>query len=146
MISASKKALSLNNLKILSYKVTKNLTNFPKKFCESHPDFWFIVNKVFLQNPLWIRIASNLIGVVISTEKIAVKFIYSLHLYFEWKYRLPFTQKFPLLQLIINLHQWFLTFYARRTLKILIIIIGFTDPWTIYPTIKRCHLGYITSL
>ncbi len=29
--------LSLNNLKILRHKVTKNLTNFLKKFCESPP-------------------------------------------------------------------------------------------------------------
>jgi len=37
MISASKSTLSLNNLNILRPKVTKNLTNLPKKFCESPP-------------------------------------------------------------------------------------------------------------
>jgi len=37
MISASKGTLSLNNLKILRPKVTKNLSNFHKKFCESPP-------------------------------------------------------------------------------------------------------------
>jgi len=35
MISASKCTLSLNNLKILRPKVTKNLTNLQNKFCES---------------------------------------------------------------------------------------------------------------
>jgi len=34
----SKSFLSLNNLKILRPKVSKNLTNFRRKFCESHPD------------------------------------------------------------------------------------------------------------
>jgi hypothetical protein len=34
MISASKSTLSIKNLNILSPKVTKNLTNLPKKFCE----------------------------------------------------------------------------------------------------------------
>jgi len=37
MISASKSTLSLNNLKILRPKVTKNLTNLGKKFCEFPP-------------------------------------------------------------------------------------------------------------
>jgi len=37
MISASKSTLSLNNLKMLRPKVTQNLTNFCKKFCESPP-------------------------------------------------------------------------------------------------------------
>ncbi len=37
MISASKSTLSLNNLKFFRPKVTKNLTNFRKKFCESPP-------------------------------------------------------------------------------------------------------------
>jgi len=37
MISASKSTLSLNNLNILMPKVTKNLTNLRKKFCESPP-------------------------------------------------------------------------------------------------------------
>ncbi len=37
MISASKSALSLNNLKILRPKVTKNITNLHKKFCEFPP-------------------------------------------------------------------------------------------------------------
>ncbi len=37
MISASKSTLSLNNLKILRPKVTKNLRNLHKKFCESPP-------------------------------------------------------------------------------------------------------------
>jgi hypothetical protein len=35
MITASQSTLSLNNLKILRAKVTKNLMNLPKKFCES---------------------------------------------------------------------------------------------------------------
>jgi len=35
MISASKSTLSLNNLNISRPKVTKNLTNLHKKFCES---------------------------------------------------------------------------------------------------------------
>jgi len=35
MISASKSTLSLNNLKILRPKVTKNLSNLHEKFCES---------------------------------------------------------------------------------------------------------------
>ncbi len=37
MISASKSTLNLNNLKILRPKVTNNLTNLCKKFCESPP-------------------------------------------------------------------------------------------------------------
>ncbi len=37
MISASKSTLSVNNLKILRPKVTKNLTHLRKKFCESPP-------------------------------------------------------------------------------------------------------------
>jgi hypothetical protein len=37
MISASKITLSLNNLKILKPKVTKNLTKLLKKFCEFRP-------------------------------------------------------------------------------------------------------------
>jgi len=37
MISASKSPLSLNHVKILRLKVTKNLTNLCKKFCESPP-------------------------------------------------------------------------------------------------------------
>ncbi len=43
MISASKSTLSLNNLKILRPKVTKNLTNLCKQFCESPPRF--LMNK-----------------------------------------------------------------------------------------------------
>jgi len=35
MIFASKTTLSQNNFKILRHKVTKNLTNLPRKFCES---------------------------------------------------------------------------------------------------------------
>jgi len=38
MMSAFKSTLSLINLKILMPKVTKNLTNFRRKFCELHPD------------------------------------------------------------------------------------------------------------
>jgi len=34
MIFASKSTLNLNNLKIFRHKVTKNLTNLTKKFCE----------------------------------------------------------------------------------------------------------------
>jgi len=37
MISASKTTFSDFNLKILRPKVTKNLTNFRKKFCEFPP-------------------------------------------------------------------------------------------------------------
>jgi len=37
MISASKSTLSLININILRTKVTKNLTNLPKKFCEFPP-------------------------------------------------------------------------------------------------------------
>jgi len=37
MISASKSTIRLNNLKILKPKVTKNLTNLRKKFCECPP-------------------------------------------------------------------------------------------------------------
>ncbi len=37
MISASKTTLSHYNLKILRPKVTKNLTNLPKKFCDFPP-------------------------------------------------------------------------------------------------------------
>ncbi len=37
MIPASKSTLSLNNFKFLRPKVTKNLTNLPKKFCEPNP-------------------------------------------------------------------------------------------------------------
>jgi len=41
MISASKSTVSLKNLKIVRPKVTKNLTNLHKKFCESPPrDKW----------------------------------------------------------------------------------------------------------
>ncbi len=37
MTFASKSTLGLNDLKILWSKVTKNLKNLPKKFCESPP-------------------------------------------------------------------------------------------------------------
>jgi len=37
MISASKTTFSLNNIKILRPKVTKNLTNLLKRFCEPPP-------------------------------------------------------------------------------------------------------------
>jgi len=37
MIFASKSFLNLNNLKISRPKVTKNLMNLPKKFCEFPP-------------------------------------------------------------------------------------------------------------
>jgi len=37
MISAAKSTLSLKNIKILRPKVTKNLTNLPKRFCEFRP-------------------------------------------------------------------------------------------------------------
>jgi len=37
MIYASKSTLNLNNLNMLRPKVTKNLTNLLKKFCESRP-------------------------------------------------------------------------------------------------------------
>jgi len=37
MISASKSTLSQNNLRIFRPKVTKNLRNFCKKFCDSPP-------------------------------------------------------------------------------------------------------------
>jgi len=37
MIAASKSTLSLNNFKILRPKVTENIANLCKKFCESPP-------------------------------------------------------------------------------------------------------------
>jgi len=37
MICASKSTVSLNYIKFLGPKVTRNLTNLPKKFCESQP-------------------------------------------------------------------------------------------------------------
>jgi len=40
MISALNITLSHNNLNILRPEVTKNLTNLPKKFCESPPRLW----------------------------------------------------------------------------------------------------------
>ncbi len=44
MISASKSTLSLNNLKILRPKVTKNLNNLLKKFCEFTPRDTLVLN------------------------------------------------------------------------------------------------------
>jgi len=41
MIPASKSTLSLNNLKILRPKVTKNLTNLLKSFVNPHADLHF---------------------------------------------------------------------------------------------------------
>jgi len=43
MISTSKITLNQNNLKILRPKVTKNLTNLCKKFCESPPTAFFSI-------------------------------------------------------------------------------------------------------
>jgi len=48
MISASKSTLSLNNLKILRSKVTKNLTILPKKFCEYPPRYFLLGNVILL--------------------------------------------------------------------------------------------------
>ncbi len=57
MISALKSTLKLNNLKILRPKVTKNLTNFCKKFCKSPPpwllSFFFRIRKIFSE--CWAR-------------------------------------------------------------------------------------------
>jgi hypothetical protein len=47
MMSASKSTLSLNNLKILRPKVTKNLMNLSKTFCE-YPPSLFILYRLFL--------------------------------------------------------------------------------------------------
>ncbi len=46
MISASKTTFSHNNLKISRPKVTKNLTNLPKKFCKFRPGTfsWLNIN------------------------------------------------------------------------------------------------------
>ncbi len=60
MIFASKITLNLNTLNILGRKVTKNLKNLPKKFCEFPPGFasaWQCKgpNKIrlFLHGPLY---------------------------------------------------------------------------------------------
>jgi len=45
MISVSKSTLSLNNFKILRPKVTNNLTNLPKKFCEIPPQVKLTCNQ-----------------------------------------------------------------------------------------------------
>jgi len=57
MISAFKSNLSLNNLKILRPKDTKNLANMPKMFCEFLPRYLQNVNR-FL-NKILISSASN---------------------------------------------------------------------------------------
>jgi len=49
MISTSKSTLILNNLKILRPKVTKNLINLNKKFCESQPWGIQLYNSKFSQ-------------------------------------------------------------------------------------------------
>jgi len=49
MISASKTTLSLNNLKILRPKVTKNCTNLRKKFCEFPPWGLWSIKSFFKQ-------------------------------------------------------------------------------------------------
>jgi len=46
MISASKRTLKLNNLKIFMPKVRKSLTNLPKEFCEFPP--WFLKKRLTL--------------------------------------------------------------------------------------------------
>jgi len=53
MISASKSTLSQNNIKILRPKVTNNVTNFHKKFCES-------LHRVFAQEHSIILICKQL--------------------------------------------------------------------------------------
>jgi len=58
MKPASKSNLSLNNLKILSPKVTKNVTNLHKKFCESPPcslNNFFLVENVKSNSLLFTR-------------------------------------------------------------------------------------------
>jgi len=49
MISVSKSSLSLNNLKILRPKVTKNLMNLSEKFCELPPYHLDLRMALFLQ-------------------------------------------------------------------------------------------------
>jgi len=51
MISSSKITLSQNNLKILRPKVTKNITNLCKKFCEEHFMFVIIFLLTDVSNP-----------------------------------------------------------------------------------------------
>ncbi len=51
MISVLKSTLNLNNLKILRPKVTKNLTNLLKMFCETSPwsfDFGVVTGEVVM--------------------------------------------------------------------------------------------------
>jgi len=49
MISASKTTFSHSNLKILRPKVTKNIKNLRKKFCEFRPSFVTIDFSLFLR-------------------------------------------------------------------------------------------------
>ncbi len=72
MISSSKITLSqnnLNNFKILRPKVTKNLTNLRKKFCESPPRS---LNKIRKSNIIWekLNIAPSRIFTTGSIENI----------------------------------------------------------------------------
>jgi len=63
MISASKSTLSLNNLKILRPKVTKNLTNLCKKFYESPPcglDSRIIISAEMIATALNLKIVKKL--------------------------------------------------------------------------------------
>jgi len=57
MTSASKSNLNLSNLKILRPKVTKNLMNLSKKFCEFPPRYFSIHMQTYpkvLWNPLFL--------------------------------------------------------------------------------------------
>jgi len=58
MIFASKTTLNLKNLKILRSKVTKNLTNLPKKFCEFPPSSLIRMKEEKLTNKLEIMLFS----------------------------------------------------------------------------------------
>ena len=66
MISASKTTLSHFNLKILRPKVTQNIKNLRKKFCESAPSFFniFFDSLFFLLIVILRRLHNNLSHII----------------------------------------------------------------------------------
>ncbi len=95
MISTSKSTFSLNNLKILRLKVTKNHMNLLKKFCEFRPcsfafgqEWYFHTSKQFSPPPSSssscpVSILPRFSMVLFCMKELCtIFFIYSLALYF----------------------------------------------------------------
>jgi len=88
MISASKSTLSINNLKILTPKVTKNLMNLRETFCESPPRL--------VRIPLW---CINLVYIItkVSYELKHVRFKF-LQLCIFWSEAKPIKEILKILK------------------------------------------------